>query len=214
VNRNPVSLHKYLYANANPVMFADPSGQFGLLELGVAARNSAVFLLAQAQVGTSLLAFNALRYGAPAVYLLNHLSVRAAEAYRWAVPIRLATSNFTGGILRAVKVHPNILRLQAGQMFERYLNPIMKLLGGKDKQSILGGAARPDWIFRGKHIVDAKLGQHISFDQLAKFIQFASEKSGSITYVTLTRVPPNLQQQVISQAASKNVSVSFISLPL
>ena len=33
---NPVSLHKYLYANANPVMYTDPSGYFSLAELSVA----------------------------------------------------------------------------------------------------------------------------------------------------------------------------------
>ncbi len=31
----PVSLHKYLYANANPVMYSDPSGYFSLSELNV-----------------------------------------------------------------------------------------------------------------------------------------------------------------------------------
>ena len=33
---NPVSLHKYLYANANPVMYTDPTGYFSLSESSVA----------------------------------------------------------------------------------------------------------------------------------------------------------------------------------
>lgn len=32
---DPVSLHKYLYANANPVMYTDPSGYFSLAECSV-----------------------------------------------------------------------------------------------------------------------------------------------------------------------------------
>ncbi|WP_339066203.1 putative Ig domain-containing protein [Teredinibacter turnerae] len=33
-NYDPVSLHKYLYANADPVSFVDPSGYFGTMSLG------------------------------------------------------------------------------------------------------------------------------------------------------------------------------------
>ena len=33
---NPISLHKYLYANGNPVMYKDPTGNFSLMETSVA----------------------------------------------------------------------------------------------------------------------------------------------------------------------------------
>ena len=33
---NPVSLHKYLYANANPIMYTDPTGYFSLAESSMA----------------------------------------------------------------------------------------------------------------------------------------------------------------------------------
>ena len=39
---NPVSLHKYLYANANPVMYMDPSGYFSLSESMTATTINAV----------------------------------------------------------------------------------------------------------------------------------------------------------------------------
>jgi RHS repeat-associated protein len=37
----PTTLHKYIYANANPVIFTDPLGYFSLQEFGVAARIAA-----------------------------------------------------------------------------------------------------------------------------------------------------------------------------
>ncbi len=36
---DPISLHKYLYANADPVMFSDPSGNFSLAELKATVTN-------------------------------------------------------------------------------------------------------------------------------------------------------------------------------
>lgn len=32
---DPMSLHKYLYANANPITYTDPTGNFSLAELDV-----------------------------------------------------------------------------------------------------------------------------------------------------------------------------------
>ena len=39
---DPMSLHKYLFANSNPVKYCDPSGHFSLVELGNAMTISAM----------------------------------------------------------------------------------------------------------------------------------------------------------------------------
>ena len=45
---DPVSLHKYLYANANPVMYTDPSGYMSLFDTGVAMQGKSCMEAAQA----------------------------------------------------------------------------------------------------------------------------------------------------------------------
>ncbi len=52
---DPVTLHKYLYANANPVMFTDPTGNFGLSEVSVV--NNIVGVLANMQVNNAFNVF-------------------------------------------------------------------------------------------------------------------------------------------------------------
>jgi hypothetical protein len=49
-NSDPITLHKYLYANADPASVTDPSGQFGLVEFGVA--NNIRMELSNLQVDT------------------------------------------------------------------------------------------------------------------------------------------------------------------
>jgi len=54
---DPVTLHKYLYANGDPTNMTDPSGRFGLVDAGVAATISGILVGATVygnQIGQSL----------------------------------------------------------------------------------------------------------------------------------------------------------------
>ncbi|MCP3663237.1 MAG: hypothetical protein GY696_12205, partial [Gammaproteobacteria bacterium] len=51
----PLTLHKYLYANADPVNSIDPSGKFGLVSFGVANNIRHTLTEMQVTVGTSIL---------------------------------------------------------------------------------------------------------------------------------------------------------------
>ena len=95
-------------------------------------------------------------------------------------------------------------------MFVKIVNHEIRLIRSQPQHPIFNGAARPDWLLRGKHIVDAKLGQYVNVQQLELFVRFALQNQGSITYITLTRVPPTLKQQIY--AIARDVPVSFISL--
>jgi len=198
----PVSLHKYLYANANPVMFVDPSGNISMLEIGIGLR-----------IYAQQLAYAA----TPALYLINHVATKIGSS-QVAMFIKLAANRFTGGIYKVVGLSPKVMKMHAGQVYEKILNPAMRLIGARAQQSIstIAGNARPDWILKGKNIIDAKLGQHLDFTQLAKFAHFAQREGGSITYVTLTRVPPHIRQKaydiIANNPLTRDVKVSFIPL--
>jgi hypothetical protein len=54
-NSDPVTLHKYLYANANPVNMIDPSGNFSLVEFGAANSIRSILNEVTVDVGISIL---------------------------------------------------------------------------------------------------------------------------------------------------------------
>ena len=81
-NQDPISLHKYLYAGANPVMYSDPTGMFSLVgmlrNIGVLAslatmNNLAVSLMSSYKIGSG---------GASWDRLIANLSIGGA-AYGW-----------------------------------------------------------------------------------------------------------------------------------
>lgn len=55
VNKNPVTLNKYLYGNANPTNFTDPTGLFSLGEMGTASNIRVKLMEIQVDVGLSIL---------------------------------------------------------------------------------------------------------------------------------------------------------------
>lgn len=52
---DPITLNKYLYANADPALYTDPSGHFGLVEMGIAMNVASILANMQIQSGMSLL---------------------------------------------------------------------------------------------------------------------------------------------------------------
>ncbi len=54
-NSDPITLHKYLYANADPANVTDPSGHFGLVSLGVANNIRMTLTNLQTEFGMNLL---------------------------------------------------------------------------------------------------------------------------------------------------------------
>ena len=54
-NQDPVSLHKYLYANVDPVNNIDPTGNFSLSSVSAATNIQSILSTFQTEVGFSLL---------------------------------------------------------------------------------------------------------------------------------------------------------------
>ena len=85
---------------------------------------------------------------------------------------------------------------------------------GEDTDSGFGQriVARADWLWQGRHVIDAKLGQSVNLGQLGHFLRFAIENGGTVTYITLTRTPPAVIQKATDLGAKQGVAVNFISL--
>jgi len=199
----PVTLHKYLYAGLNPVSNVDPSGKFfGGFSFG------GFFL--NVSIGLRLYASSALFYGAPLLYLAQRVLLRVNVAFL-ARFVNLATARFYQSSQSVLINSGRILRLDAGRAFESLLRPAMRLIPGSQYHARIAGAI-PDWIIRGRHIVDAKLGQALNFGQLGRFVDFASSRGGNVIYITLTRTPPDVVARARALGQAQGVVVNFIAL--
>ena len=124
--------------------------------------------------------------------------------------MNLATARFYQSSQSVLINSGRMLRLDAGRAFESLLRPAMRLIPGSQYHARIAGAI-PDWIIRGRHIVDAKLGQALNFGQLGRFVDFASSRGGNVIYITLTRTPPDVVARARALGQAQGVVVNFIA---
>jgi len=187
---DPRSLNRYVYAHSDPVHSADPSGRMSMTEI---------------VVGLKMLAIPVVTTAAPMIYLAHRVATNLNVAML-ANHIKTAGA----GLTRFVGLNQP-LRLIAGNAFEKiWLDGAMRLLGGVPQVRVFGGSIA-DWVFRGKYIVDAKLGQYISVTQARNFVAQAALRDGSVTYVTLTSPAATLVAELQAIGAAHGVTVRIIS---
>ena len=188
----PGSLNKYVYAESDPIDNFDPSGLVTLGDISIGIRIYAI------QTASAI---------TPAFYAASRFADRLN-----ATLLAQQITTWRDGLLQFVGVRqPGIL--VTGQAFERLLKPAMQILGARYQQTInvLGQIARPDWIVRGQSIVDAKLGQSVNLAQLQIFAQWAAQRGGTVTYITLSKVPPGVVDEAVRIGAQYGVVVKFIT---
>ena len=191
---NPLSQNPYLYALGDPVNFYDPTGKFFAGFSGFMAASFARFAF----------------YASPFLYMFNHIMNRLSVVLG-AHTLRAFAYSLSSGIYRLAGYSPRLLNLHAGQVFERIVNPMMRLLGARAQVVIQGGAARVDWIWNGI-LVDTKLGGYFSRGQFLHYIAEARVLAGQINYITLRAPPSAVVEEFKALAAAEGVVVKFFTL--
>lgn len=200
---DPATLHKYLYANADPMNRIDPSGQFPEGLPGLLAVSQIVGRLATLTM--------------PIFYVAQR-AISTLGASQIAMQLRYVMNSAQSGLLRLANLPTGdwMMRLQAGQAWERILNPAIRMLGGNSPSSYIvnaAGKAKPDWFLWG-NILDAKLGQALSAtsQQFLVYLNWAAQQGGSVVYFTLTKVPSTVVADMVAAGSRSGVSVKIISL--
>jgi RHS repeat-associated protein len=184
---NPRSLNRYAYSDNDPANNIDPSGRM---------------TLGEAMAGLQSIGIAAVRVAAPVLYAANYIATRLGSAN-----IAQAVTNSTAGVYQRINLSANLLRLDAGRMWETLLKPAMEILLRATPQVTTYGA-RADWVWRGRFVIDAKLGQYINLTQAGHFARFAADKAGSVTYIALTRPPAVVYDQLTAIANRYGVNIS------
>jgi RHS repeat-associated protein len=92
----PLSLHKYMYAHANPVMGIDPSGQFTMADVQAAITN------------LGILANAMLRSAGTWLYMRVGYSVAALTQFVYRVQAWMSTSTYTARLSEAIIRYPKL----------------------------------------------------------------------------------------------------------
>jgi RHS repeat-associated protein len=187
---DPATLHKYLYANADPVMFTDPSGHFSLVEL-------AETMTVQGYV-------RAMAY--PKVFSV--ISFTLSLIIPAEVQIGLPSFGAGGGLAAiesaAVKELPALRRAwlnadtikeagAAGRSFEAWVGKVLQLekntqafKGGREVAGGTLGGRIPDFFVSAarQSIVEVKSAS-FSTSQAQEFAQIAVNRGLGLTYVFL-----------------------------
>ena len=138
---NPVSLHKYLYANANPVMYVDPSGNFSLMETSIAQGIQATIsdLIAPGLTMKKVMTW-------------ANLIVTGYDVYQQAKLIFAGEANIMGlakAVFRGIKMHV-LLNFLLPPQIGKTLGMIFKVTGVIGDAQSLGDALKsgdPEKIF-------------------------------------------------------------------
>jgi len=188
---DPQTLHKYLYAHANPVMFVDPSGNFSLLE-------SINNLVIRGMVWMSV--------RMPFTYRAMMLAFEAFVPAE--VAVGLPTFGAAAGVsglavwrtskeLPALRALWNSNKLKAGNDFETWIGKIYNInkadvpvRDGLQMTRNVPGSAVIDYIFRGS-VLEIKASEGaVKTGQLMELAEYASNNGLGLTYIFKIKPSP------------------------
>jgi len=184
---DPPSLHKYSYANSSPILYSDPSGNFGIISIG----------------GLNINVGSAVSFATSRAGLSAAAKFSSELAFEWATGIPVFTS--PRGMLQAVKslrgavgdlASGAIKRLQAGVDFERTVAELLRMTKNtgcyKDgRPSRPPGCFIPDFFAKGARLVEVKTSMGaVRKRQFQEFMRISLRSGQPMSMVFLRKPLP------------------------